>query len=284
MPPAKRAMAEEKPESGVQSVHVALDILEMIAFSQEEIGVSQIATRLGIGKGAAFRHLKTLTERSYVSQNPATTRYRLGHQAYVVGRLAPARVDLAAVAEPHLRALRDELGQSVVLTAPTEQGALVLTTVLGTSPVEIGVRPGSQLSYHASAQGQVIAAFSRRPLRERVGSDPLDAFTDHTITSYDALSREIERVRQRGWASAPQQTMLGLNAVAAPIFEDGPDCVGSVAIVGSIQFVPAEPAAAQVEALLRTARDISRSLGHVRTPAAAPADFKWRQRHKGEAR
>jgi DNA-binding IclR family transcriptional regulator len=283
MPATKRAMAEEKPESGVQSVHVALDILEMIAFSQDEIGVSQIATRLGIGKGAAFRHLKTLAERSYVSQNPATARYRLGHQAYVVGRFAPTGVDLAAVAAPHLRALRDELGQSVVLTVPTEQGALVLTTVLGTSPVEIGVRPGSQLSYHASAQGQVIAAFSRRPLRERVGDGTLDAFTDHTITSYDALSREIERVKRRGWASAPQQTMLGLNAVAAPIFDDGPDCVGSVAIVGSIQFVPAEPAPAQVEALLRTARVISRSLGPVRAPAA-PADFGLRQRHKGEAR
>ena len=61
-----------------------------------------------------------------------------------------------------MRQLRDALDQPIVLSEMTPRGALVLTNLSSTSPIEIGVRPGSELTFHASAQGKVMLAFAPR--------------------------------------------------------------------------------------------------------------------------
>ena len=63
--------------AGVRSVNLALDILEAVGFADEELGVTQIATRLHVAKGSVHRHLYTLVERGYLAQNPATSRYAI---------------------------------------------------------------------------------------------------------------------------------------------------------------------------------------------------------------
>jgi IclR family transcriptional regulator, KDG regulon repressor len=69
-------------------------------------------------------------------------------------------------------------------------------------------------------------------------------------------------VARRGFASAPEEAMLGLNAVAAPIFDAQDACIAAVALVGSIQFLPEKPRQSDVAQLIEAARQISRKLGH----------------------
>jgi IclR family KDG regulon transcriptional repressor len=247
--------------SGVRSVQLALDVLEAVAFSGEELGVTQLADRLDVTKGSVHRHLLTLVERGYLVQNPVTTRYALGPKSRLLARLAPD-ADLVRIAEGSMRELRDAFGHSVVLSAATPRGALVLNTVQGTSAIEIGVRPGSELSFHASAQGKILLAFSPRPQQERVLSRPLQAFTPHTIVERKRIEEEIVLAARSGFAAAPEEAMLGINALAAPIFDDKDACIGALALVGSIQFLPAQADAATVSALKATAQKISRKLGH----------------------
>lgn len=257
-----------RSDTGVRSVQLALHILEAVAFSGEEVGVTQLAERLKLTKGSVHRHLLTLVERGYLVQNSVTARYGLGPKSRLLARLAP-QADLVQIAEGPMRELRDTLGHSVVLSASTPRGALVLNTVPGTSAIEIGVRPGSELSFHASAQGKVLLAFSPRPQQQRVLSRPLQSFTPHTVADPRRIEDEILGVARLGFAAAPEQAMLGINAVAAPIFDDKDACVGAVALVGSIQFLPAEPDAVAISALKATAQRISRKLGHGHAESSA---------------
>ncbi|POR46805.1 IclR family transcriptional regulator domain-containing protein [Bosea psychrotolerans] len=66
-------------------------------------------------------------------------------------------------------------------------GALVLKTVQGTTPIAIDARAGSELSMHASAQGYVALAFVPRSHRERILRQPLVALTPHSITEPSKL-------------------------------------------------------------------------------------------------
>jgi DNA-binding IclR family transcriptional regulator len=161
-----------------------------------------------------------------------------------------------------MRELRDALGHSVVLSEMTPRGALVLNTVQGTSAIEIGVRPGSELSFHSSAQGKIMLAFSPRPHQERVLARKLEKFTPNTITDPKRLDEEIARAIQLGYMEAPEEALLGLNAIAAPIFDHRDACIAAVAVVGSIQFLPKKPNAEIISALKSAARQISRTLGH----------------------
>jgi IclR family transcriptional regulator, KDG regulon repressor len=251
-----------RSDVGVKSVQVALDVLEAVAFADREMGVTELATKLKLTKGTIFRHLKTLVERGYLSQNAATSRYRLGVKSHLLGLMATASIDLLSASEQAMNELREAAGQTVVLSAVETRAIRVITTVMGKSAIEIGVRAGSELQFHASAQGKIGLAFSRRPPIARLQRQTLTRFTEHTVTSWDALRRELERVRTQGWATAPEQAMLGINALAAPILDETGDCVGSLAIVGSIQFIRREPDATQIAAVKQAAQNVSRNLGY----------------------
>lgn len=253
-------MADDKLDGGVRSVQATLDILETLAQAEGEMGVTEIANRLGLTKATVFRHLATLVERGYLAQNSATSRYHLGSRLYLLGRLAPARLDLVSAAEEAMKMLRDEVGQTVVLSAASPKGALVLSTLTGKQPIEIGVRPGSELALHGAAQGKIVLAFGRPIIMERLASTRLQTLTEHTITSLPVLKREIGAVRSRGWATAPNEVLLGINALAAPILGPAGDLAGVLAIVGSVQFLGPKPTLAQLAALQRATRRIAQNL------------------------
>jgi len=270
-------MVKPAEENGVRSVRIALDVLEAVAFSGEELGVTQIAERLRLTKGSVHRHLLTLVERGYLTQNQTTSRYGIGSKSRLLARIAPD-ADLTRLAEGPMRELRDQCGHSVVLSSMTPRGALVMLTIAGTAAIEIGVRPGSELSYHASAQGKVMLAFAPQPTRERILSGPRPRLTPHTTTDIVAIEEELERVARRGYCSAPEEALLGINAVAAPIFDATDACIASVALVGSIQFLPANPSAALVKHLKACAHEISRQLGHGGRPIMAADQQETRAR------
>jgi IclR family transcriptional regulator, KDG regulon repressor len=257
-------MADFEFPGGVRSVQLAIDVLEAVAFSDDELGVTQIAERLDMTKGSVHRHLQTLVERGYLAQNSTTSRYTIGPRSRLLARYAP-ETDLVHLAEGPMRQLRDALDQPIVLSEMTPRGALVLTKLASTSPIEIGVRPGSELTFHASAQGKVMLAFAPRPFRTRVLARPLQRFTDKTIISPRKLEQHLLEVARLGFASAPEEVALGLNAVAAPIFDAQDACIAAVAIVGSIQFLPEKPRQSDVVQLIEAARQISRKLGHGRS-------------------
>jgi len=252
---------DDRRDYGVRSVQLAIDILEAVALSGAELGVTQIAVQLQLTKGSVYRHLQTLVERGYLAQNLATTRYHMGPRSRLLARLS-AKPDLIEAAEPLMWDLRNTVGQTVVLSEMSPRGAMVLRTVPGPSPIEIGVRPGSELAFHASAQGKILLAYAPKPLQQRVLSGPLQQFTGKTITKRHPLETELERVRARGYATAPEEIILGLNALAVPIFDEEGNCAATVAIVGSIQFIRAEPNRHIIESLRDTGRQISYALGY----------------------
>lgn len=264
----------EASDGGVRSVQVALDVLETVAFAHEELGVTQIAERLGLTKGSVHRHLLTLVDRGYLSQNAKTARYCVGPKSRVLANVAP-EIDLKQIAEGPMRELRDRTGQTVVLSALTPRGALVNLTLPSTSPIEIGVRSGSELPFATSAQGRVLLAYSSRPFQERILAQKITPLTAKTIHDRDALDAELSRITKDGYASAPEEVLLGINAVAGPIFNGDDAIIGSVALVGSIQFLPATPDESTVAALADCCDQISRRAGHRRqTDAKTPAKTK----------
>jgi DNA-binding IclR family transcriptional regulator len=255
-------MSADIGKGGVRSVQLALDVLEAVAGAQGEIGVSELAVKLATTKGSVFRHLKTLVERGYLSQNPATSRYRLGIRTYVLGQAAASGIDLLSASGDAMRDLREELGLSVVLSVLEGGRLTVVTTSLGKASLEIGVRPGTELQLHCNAQGKVALAFVRHLMSELASRTNLQRHTEHTLVDSKALEGEVQQVRLNGYAVAIEEETLGICALAAPIFNGGNELVGTLAIVGTVQHIPRQPLDSQIEALRRSALRISWNLGY----------------------
>jgi IclR family KDG regulon transcriptional repressor len=252
----------DRREGGVKAVHLTLSILEAVASSTNGLGVTELAAGLGFTKSSIFRHLQTLVERGYLVQNPNTARYSIGLRASMLGRLAPHGSDLLSAAQTSMRILRDEIGQTVTLAAVGSKSVLVVERLMGFDLLEIGIRPGSELPLHATSHGKVAMAFSKQPLAVWARTQRLERMTPYTVCDWHTLEQQIRITKQQGWASSPQEILLGFNAVSAPIFDSTGDCVAALAIVGSIQFVPPHPTATQLKALLHATQSTSHDLGY----------------------
>src|SRR5205085_11085342 len=109
---------------------------------------------------------------------------------------------------------------------------------------------------HATSAGKVMLAFTGRKPRP-----PLKAYAPRTITDPRELSAELERVKRRGWADAYEEREPELNAIAAPVFENGGELAGIVALQGPIPRFGRTPARKALPLLLERCEAISRELG-----------------------
>lgn len=256
------SVIKSEKSDGVQAVVLTLHILEHLGQSRKPLGVTAIATALGINKSRIYRHLRTLVSEGYLKQCSDTERYEVGVKFVHLGRAVFDRLHVGEIALPFLTALRDTLGHSTVISEIEPGGVRVLSTVSGKSAIEIGVKQGSLMPFHSSAQGKIALAFGDERLRRTVLRSRLEILTPKTIVSTTALSKDLDKICRQRWAVAPNESLLGLNALAAPVFDATGKLVAAVAIVDSIQFIEAVPSAEQIGQIVGTAKDISMALGY----------------------
>jgi DNA-binding IclR family transcriptional regulator len=241
---------------------VSLALLEVLIDANDELGVTQLAQRLGIPKARVHRHLTALRAESYVTQSEKTSRYRIGWRLFLLGQKLVKQFDVVQLARPIMQELRDLVSHTVVLTTYNESHVVVLDLIRGRSPLEIFLSPGTEYLLHASAQGKVVLAYGDEKITKAVLEKPLNRCTSHTIVDVDRLKSEIQLVQQKGWAEAPEELFIGVNALAAPIFQHDKKLFGALAIVGSIHYLPAQARSDMVANLAVAAARISEAFGN----------------------
>jgi IclR family acetate operon transcriptional repressor len=203
------------------------------------------------------RQLGTLAASGLVEHVPATGRYRLGIRVVRLANALLARLDVRAVARPHLEDLVHATGETATLSVPAEEDAVTVDFVPSAHYVQHVTQLGRPSIGHATSAGKVMLAFAHRPLP----APPLRAFTRRTITDPDALAREIERVRRQGYAEAIEEREEGLSAIAAPVFASMGELAAIVALQGpTARFGRAELRGA-LPLLLERTKAISAGLG-----------------------
>jgi DNA-binding IclR family transcriptional regulator len=261
---------DEKAEgtSAVRSVLMAVRVLEAMALAGGPLRVSDLARQLEEPKGRVHRHLVTLRQAGLVAQEAATERYHLTWRLFQIGQAAGEQFDLKRVAEPAMHRLRDAVGQSVLLAVPTGGDPMVVHALEAPNKVSITVQPGNRPAAHCSAQGRVMLAFAAEEVRARALAGPLEALTPESMTDPAAIRARLDLVRARLWESAPSEALLGVNVLAAPVFAAGSMLVGTIGLVGSVQFVQDPPAPDMLAALQEAAAEISARLGSDRYRAS----------------
>jgi IclR family acetate operon transcriptional repressor len=239
----------------VASAQRSLAILDVLS-EEASLGTNEIARRLGTSPSTTSRQLATLVESGLVEHVPASGRYRLGIRLVALATSVLARLDVRAIAHPHLEALAAELGETATLSVPGDPDAITVDVVRSPRYIADGSQLGRPSIAHATAAGKVMLAFDGvRPPRQ------LQAYTPRTITEARELEAEVERVRRRGWADAFEEREIGLNAIAAPIWSSDGALTGIIALQGPIPRFGRSAARAALPLLRERAAVISTELG-----------------------
>jgi DNA-binding IclR family transcriptional regulator len=245
----------------LESVDLVLRLIELLAVSREARGVTEVARELGISKPRAHRHLRALVQRGYACQDARAEGYQIGVKVLALGEAVRDRFDVAGAIRAVMGPLREATGLTVSASTLIEGGVTVVEMLQGKTLVEFGIRPGSRLDFHASAHGLVALAFGPPALLDQVLSSPLKVWTKRTLTDPEAVRAEVAQVRRRGWATAIDAMLSGVNALAAPVFDHRGDWRGAVALVGASQFIPRTPSDRQIGLVKQAAAEASTRLG-----------------------
>jgi IclR family acetate operon transcriptional repressor len=221
----------DEPVFGAQTITRALSLLNLLRQSPTDLGVTEIARALSLNTTTVHRTLRALVSEGYVAQSPDTDRYRLGREAFLLGLAAERTLGLAAVA-PLLERLRDETGESANLVVRDGDSGLVVVRVESHHPLRFSQPVGTRIPLHCTSSGKVLLAFAPDPEAEVAGLGELDRLTSSTITSPQALLRELEGIANRGYSVNRAERIAGVVGVAAPVLAPGGQVVAAVAAQG----------------------------------------------------
>jgi DNA-binding IclR family transcriptional regulator len=123
---------------------------------------------------------------------------------------------------------------------------------------------------HATSSGKVLIAWSGMDILATVLDAGLDPYTPCTITDPAVLRAELEQVRQRGWAGAPEELETGLNAVSVPIRSADGSVVAALSASGPSYRLSTESFPQVAKKLQAAADEIGAQLGYFRSHHAPP--------------
>ena len=206
--------------NGVQSLERALDILELLSRSETELGVTEIGPSVGLANGTAHRLLATLTRRGYARQNPETRKYALGLKALTLA--TSAQEHLGPLARPFLTELMEVSQESSNLASLDKNSVVYIEQVPAPRMVRMFTEPGNRSFPHATGTGKVLLAYQPEEVVDSVvRQNGLPRFTPHTITDVSRLKKELNDIREQGYALDSEEREEGVRCLAAPVF--GPD-------------------------------------------------------------
>jgi DNA-binding IclR family transcriptional regulator len=117
-------------------------------------------------------------------------------------------------------------------------------------------RIAGRLPLHISSSGHVLLAYGPADLQERVLARPLARYTEHTVSTPDALRAALAEVRRRGYAVVSGHVHQEATGIAVPVRNGLGEVVAALSAI-----VPNDGRArAHVPVLLAAARGVSRAL------------------------
>jgi len=216
------------------SVKKAFDILKVISSSRGGIRLNEIAKALDIAKSTVHGIIAMLEEVGAVRKDASTRKYELGITLFELGKKAYSQINLREVARPILENLMTSVQETVflgIINADKER-ILVLDVVECSHDMKITSPVGTTLSLFAAAPGKAImACMNQDTVKEIINRKGLPRHTDNSITDPVLFMKEIEKVRENGYAMDFEEYMSGVRAVAAPLnLEEQP--LAAIYIVG----------------------------------------------------
>lgn len=253
-----RGAAHSRPLS---SVAVAARILREFDKHSTQLGVTQLARRVGVAKSTAHRVIWTLVAEGLLEKVEETGLFRLTTTMRSLGASAETAQRLHEAATIPLDRLRSVTDGTLHLAILEGGDVIYIERREGPGAIELFRSIGSRNAAHCTSSGKVLLAYL--PLEERdqvVGRLRLTPRTRRTITSPTEFLAELDRVRAQGFAENHGESAVGMYSIAAPIHDSQGRTVASVSVAMYVDDV-AVGARRLEQPIIATAQHISRALG-----------------------
>lgn len=222
--------SERSRDDHVEATQKSLHILDYLK-NHEPATLSDIAADLGRAKSTVYRHLNTLEDAGYISKYDDG--YHIGQLYLDYGIHAQRSHPLYHAARPKVDALAEKVGEKVWYAVEENGYVVYMYLQSGDELYRSFTRVGFRGHLHAFSAGKAILAhLPADRVEEIIETRGLPAYTEQTVTDADELSRQLEKIRERGVAVHLGEAVSGGNAVSVPVLREDGSPIGSICIAG----------------------------------------------------
>jgi DNA-binding IclR family transcriptional regulator len=247
----------------IQSIERAADVLELFLTTNPELSVKEISEKLQLSKSTVHGIIKTLEHRGYLEQNPEDLKYKPGIKLFILGNFVGKHLDIGNIARPIIRALADEVNETVHLVTLQRDEVIYIEKVEGPRALTIYSHIGKRAPVHCTGVGKAILAhLSEKEVDRLLSTASLEAFTEYTMIDVNEIKKHLVSVRETGYAVDDEEIELGLKCIAAPIFNHDGNVIASISCAAPKMRLDEEKLPKVIVGIKKAASEISRSLGY----------------------
>ena len=209
-----------KPQrtEGAQSVRRAVAILRILARGQERgARLTDIVEESGLNRPTVHRILRVLVEEGAVEQDGDSRRYLVGQEVSLLGLARGARFPVRAVADPYLRHLADEVGDTIFLSIRSGFDSICIDRKTGAYPVKVlSLEVGARRPLGVGVSGVAILGCLAPEEAHAIVAANAQRLERHDLAAAKLLER-VRLARSKGHAYSEAGLVKGTRAVAIAI-------------------------------------------------------------------
>ncbi|MCG8473341.1 MAG: IclR family transcriptional regulator [Desulfobacterales bacterium] len=203
----------------ISTLEKGLQVIELLA-KNKTLSVTEVAKHLDQNRSASHRFLATLHELGYVLKD-SQSRYRLSLKLFEIANHIDDVDEVRSMTRPFMRELSTTHRETVNLGRLEGSDVVTIDTVLGPEVIKFDSRIGERSPAHTLAMGKAILAFRSKEEQTTYAENArFSRLTPKTIATKTAFKKELEAIRNQGFAMDEEEWCLGLRCVAIPLFND----------------------------------------------------------------
>jgi len=245
----------------IGSVKRACDILSCFTIDEPVLGNAEIAEMLNLSRSTTHHLIKTLCNEGVLMRD-GNRKYRLGWKIIDWNNGVMFQHDIYNKALPLVKGLTERF-RGTAHIGMYDKGDVIF--VLRISSKEADFVPtylGDRKPAYSTSTGKVLLAFNRTYLQETI-SRGLSKQGPNTITEVNALKRELDSVREKGYSISNNENDTSTYAIAAPIQSYSGETIAAVNLVGPISYMQSMNTRQMIMSIVNTGKAVSRELGYI---------------------
>jgi len=244
----------------------ALSIIELLSYSREGLGISDIVRILGYPKNSVFRITGTLYQQGYLNRDMKTKFFTLSRKFIDIGYSALGDQELIEESIDSMREIRNLTKETTLLGIVHGKQGIILNQIPSSHQIKVTVDVGMSFNLYCSAPGKAFLAFlPEKECQELVHTLELKKFTDRTITSASRLFEEFRKIREQGFSTDLAEEFEGVHCVGAPVLNQNGYPIALVWVTGPSYRFPVQNLEPIGKVVKENVEKISRKYGFQNT-------------------
>ncbi|MFC1971317.1 IclR family transcriptional regulator [Chloroflexota bacterium] len=248
----------------IQTIKRAFKILNLYSMDTPELGVKEVSQKLYLNKSTVRGLVSSLESVGMLQKAEGKRKYRLGRKVIMFAQAFFSNIDLRAVVLPHIEEVHKKTSEEVAIYVIDGDRRILFEYIESTHPVRHVVDLGSHYGpLHAGAQGKLLLAhMPDKKIDEIIKRMGLPRYTSNTITDRKRLQREIEKIRNDGFAVSRGERVDALCSVSAPVRDYKGNVIAAMTITRLTMNYTPELTREYTKLAKEEARKISQELGY----------------------